>query len=80
MTKEEIANALSTGISLIKYIKLNGEEREAQATRDPLLIPERVGAGAAPRVEDVTTVRYYEPLVNGWRAFLVENLIAIERA
>jgi len=68
-------NALHKGVVEFKYKKKNGEERLAKGT----LNVEVMGESNAPKGTgyDITdsNIRYYDLNSEGWRSFVVENLI-----
>lgn len=82
-SKEELEKMLSTGISKIVFTKLDGTVREMVCTRDTTVMPADMipSTGKAPlnRVKSATTISVYDINEDGWRSFIVENLISIDR-
>jgi len=72
---EDFKKALHNGVVEFKYKKKNGDERVAKGT----LNVEVMGEENSPKGTgyDITdsNIRYYDLNSEGWRSFVVENLI-----
>lgn len=72
---EDFKKALHNGVVEFKYKKKNGDERVAKGT----LNVEAMGEENSPKGTgyDITdsNIRYYDLNSEGWRSFVVENLI-----
>lgn len=80
-TKASLEEALSTNILEVTFIKVDGEHRYMKCTRDGSRIPPEAypilkEEGSKVRVESPDVVRVYDFEVEGWRSFLVPNLIS----
>lgn len=72
---EEFKKALHNGVVEFKYKKKNGEERVAKGTLNVNVMgEENTPKGTGYDIAD-TNIRYYDMNSEGWRSFLVENLI-----
>lgn len=79
--QDELESILSSGLSKVVFYKVDGTIRELVGTRDPSLIPDdQQITGKGKRVKCATTVCVYDVEEDGWRSFLIENLISIEHA
>ena len=71
----EFKNALRKGVIEFKYIKKNGEERTAKGTLNiDIMGSKNAPKGTGYEVTD-TNIRYYDLNSEGWRSFIVDNLI-----
>lgn len=75
---DEFKKALHNGKVQFKYTKKNGEERKALGT----LNLDVMGSDNAPKGTGYETsdsnIRYYDLNSEGWRSFIVDNLIEWE--
>ena len=79
-TQAQLEELLSTGLSRIVFLKVEGSERELVCTRDMGLVPEDMQpSGTLNRMKSATTVAVYDVQEDCWKSFLVENLISIDR-
>lgn len=73
---EDFKKALRNGKVEFTYRKKNGEERTAVGTLNVgIMGEENTPKGTGYEVSD-TNIRYYDLNSNGWRSFIVENLIS----
>lgn len=71
----EFKNALHKGIVEFKYTKKNGEIREAKGTLNTEIMgEENTPKGTGYEITD-SNIRYYDLNSEGWRSFIVDNLI-----
>lgn len=78
-TKADIEELLSHGMHHIVFYKTDGSVREMVCTKDPSLIPDdKQPSGEGRKAKSDTTIPVYSPQDNGWRSFIVENLIKVE--
>ena len=71
----EFKKALHNGKVEFKYTKKNGEERTAIGTLNiDVMGKENAPKGAGYETSD-TSIRYYDLNSEGWRSFIVDNLI-----
>jgi len=71
----EFKKALHNGKVEFKYTKKNGEERIAIGTLNiEVMGSENAPKGTGYEITD-TNVRYYDLNSNGWRSFIIDNLI-----
>lgn len=71
----EFKKALHNGKVEFKYIKKNGEERTALGTLNiDVMGTENAPKGTGYEITD-TNIRYYDLNSEGWRSFIVDNLI-----
>lgn len=74
----EFRKALHERVVEFKYTKKNGEERSARGTLNiEVMGEENVPKGTGYEITD-TNIRYYDLDSNGWRSFIVDNLISWE--
>lgn len=72
---EDFKKALHNGVVEFKYKKKNGEERVAKGTLNVEVMGEaNTPKGTGYDIAD-TNIRYYDLNSEGWRSFLIENLI-----
>lgn len=77
---EDVERALGTGLSRVTFYKVDGDLREMVCTRDPSIIPsDRLPSAGANRPKSSTVIPVYDVHQDGWRSFLLENLVALER-
>lgn len=68
-------NALHKGVVEFSYTKKNGETRKAKGTLNiDIMGEDKAPKGAGYEVSD-STIRYYDLNSEGWRSFVIENLI-----
>lgn len=71
----EFKKALRNGKVEFKYTKKNGDERIAVGTLNiGVMGEENAPKGAGYETSD-TTIRYYDMNSEGWRSFIVDNLL-----
>lgn len=71
----DFKNALRKGVVNFKYKKKNGEIRDAKGTLNvEIMGEENTPKGTGYDIVD-TNIRYYDLNSEGWRSFIVENLI-----
>ena len=71
----DFKNALHKGVVNFKYKKKNGEIRDAKGTLNvEIMGEENTPKGTGYDIVD-TNIRYYDLNSEGWRSFIVENLI-----
>lgn len=71
----EFKKALHNGKVEFKYTKKNGEERTAIGTLNiDIMGSENAPKGTGYEITD-SNIRYYDLNSNGWRSFIVDNLI-----
>lgn len=71
----EFKNALHKGKVKFSYSKKDGSVRDAVGT----LVIDIMGEENAPKggyASPVNTIRYYDLNSNGWRSFIIDNLIS----
>ena len=72
---DKFKKALHKGIVEFKYKKKNGEERTAKGTlNEDIIGKENLPKGTGYEITD-TNIRYYDLNSEGWRSFIVDNLI-----
>lgn len=72
----EFKKALHNGKVEFKYLKKNGEEREALGTLNlEIMGEENAPKGSGVETPD-TTIRYYDLNSEGWRSFIIDNIIS----
>ena len=77
--KATVTTMLSTGAHQICFYKTDGSVRDMTCTKDLDLIPEvDHPSGTGKRSSSDTTVTVYDMEANGWRSFVLENLITID--
>ena len=75
MNIKSFKRALHEGKVEFKYTKKNGEERYAIGTLNiNIMGEENTPKGTGYETSD-TTIRYYDLNSEGWRSFVVDNLI-----
>ena len=75
MNIKSFKRALHEGKVEFKYTKKNGEERSAIGTLNiNIMGEENTPKGTGYETSD-TTIRYYDLNSEGWRSFVVDNLI-----
>jgi len=72
---QNFKNALHKGVVEFKYKKRNGEIRSAKGTLNiDVMGNENAPTGSGYKTSD-DIIRYYDLNSEGWRSFVVENLI-----
>lgn len=71
----EFKKALRNGKVEFKYTKKNGDERTAVGTLNIGVMGEENAPKGAGYVTSDTTIRYYDLNSEGWRSFIVDNLL-----
>ena len=75
MTIEELKEKLHTGVVEFSYKKKDGSIRTAKGTLNAKHIPEEHVPKNTGYEAPVGVQRYYDLNSEGWRSFLVENLV-----
>ena len=76
VTLQEIVDILKDGIHEIEFEKVNGEWRQLHATLDTeLTLKDEIEELDATKVKALAVM---EPMLNEWRSFRLDNLIAID--
>lgn len=76
----EFKKALHDGKVQFKYTKKNGEERDALGTLNfDVMGEDNIPKGKGYETSD-SNIRYYDLNSEGWRSFIVDNLINWEIA
>lgn len=78
MTRDEILDVLRQGTCSLRYKKVDGAKRVAEATLSPELIPEAKMPSNNNATYSDETIRYYDLNVEGWRSFRVENFEQVD--
>jgi|TARA_R110002124_G_scaffold166892_3_gene334268 hypothetical protein len=81
--KEEILSRLKEGISLVSFLKRNGELRTMQCTLDTTLMPphEQVVATKSflnSSTNGVVAIPVWDIEHDGWRSFRIDSIISFE--
>lgn len=80
MNINDLRKALHDGVVTVRFKKVNGDERLMDCTLKLDLIPEAAhpkgGASISEEKRD-TTLRVYDVKAQGWRSFIVENIIEV---
>lgn len=76
--KDELIKTLSSGLSKITFFKVDGSVREMVCTRDVSIIPSDRQESTGTKTF-TSTIPVYDVENDGWRSFIVDNLISIER-
>lgn len=80
MLKDEIIESLRRGTLVVEFNKKNGEFRRMTCTLNSVLIPQdQLPKSEIAVKENDTTVRCFDLEANGWRSFIVENVLKTER-
>lgn len=76
---QELRELLAQRLVKVTFKKVNGDIREMVCTTNSSLIPAEglVTEGKESRKVSENTIRVWEPLVQGWRSFKVENVIEV---
>jgi WYL_2, Sm-like SH3 beta-barrel fold len=77
--KVTVEAQLAVGLSKVSFYKLDGTVREMICTKDMSIIPadRRPTTEGSVRTSDNITV--YDVEADGWRSFILGNLIAIDK-
>jgi hypothetical protein len=78
-TLPQVKQILSKGLSRITFYKLDGTLREMTCTRDTTIIPADQVRTESNRSESSTAVPVYDVENDGWRSFVLENLVSIDQ-
>jgi hypothetical protein len=78
--RNEIVEALRDRSLIVEFNKKNGDFRRMTCTLNSDLIPEdQIPKTTENKVkENDTTVRCFDLDANGWRSFIVENVLKVE--
>lgn len=72
---KDFKNALNEGTVEFKYKKKDGSIRDAKGTLNiDIMGSENAPTGSGYNISD-SNIRYYDLNSNGWRSFLVDNLL-----
>lgn len=79
MTNTEFANLLSTGVTLVKFTKINGDERLMYATRSLELIQASIPDAVELEMpaDDESSVIVFDMDNTAWRRIRPESIISI---
>ena len=82
MEQQELAKRLKAEMRVrevkFKYVKKDGTERNAVGTLNPSIYGEENEPIGISRSVPENQVRYFDIDAQGWRSFLIENLISYE--
>jgi hypothetical protein len=76
--KENLIKLLQTGVSKVKFNKVDGTPAEMDCTLDTKIIP-GIQSDIA-YVDNVDVLRVYSVDRQGWRSFRIANVISIEKS
>ena len=74
---DDVISMLDKSPCRVVFLKLDGTEREMLGTRRADLIPPAINSSTTERKENGELVRLYDLEKEGWRSFLMTNLIEI---
>lgn len=77
--KAVVEAQLAAGLSRVQFYKVDGSIRELVCTRDMTIIPEDRRPTTEGRSKNTTTVTVYDVEEKGWKSFILENLICIDK-
>jgi len=77
---KEFKQALHEGIVEFKYTKKDGSERTARGTLNLEVMGEDNAPVGSERSYSENAVRYYDLNSEGWRSFIVDNLVEWKKA
>ena len=77
--KEDLLKLLGSGLSKISFYKVDGSLREMVCTRDGSIIPADKQESTGSKTF-TSTIPVYDVENDGWRSFIVENLVTIDRS
>ena len=75
MTRKEIINILNLDVQEFKYTKVDGTERVARGTRNPMLIDEYDATPKGTGIEKEGVIAYYDLDKEAWRSFREESFV-----
>lgn len=77
--KQVLQRILSAGIVKVVFTKIDGSERTMLCTKNLNHIPtESHPTGKSHRQERDDLIRVYDTVEQGWRSFIVDNVISYE--
>jgi len=77
MEIQELREQLRSRLVTVTFKKVNGDVREMACTTCAELIPtEQQATEEKQRKISEENIRVWEPAVNGWRSFKIENVIS----
>ena len=78
---KEFKKALHEGEVEFKYTKKDGSERTARGTLNiEVMGEENAPTGTSERTYSDNVIRYYDLNSEGWRSFVIENLVEWTKA
>tara|TARA_R110002096_G_scaffold69149_7_gene166433 strand:- start:36750 stop:37025 length:276 start_codon:yes stop_codon:yes gene_type:complete len=80
MNKTDVVNALMSGLTNVKFTKINGDIRDMTCTLDEIIIGAPLVTESQSKVkaqaEDAPVViRCYDINAEGWRSFRLDNVV-----
>lgn len=78
MNRNEILDQLRQGVCTVNFTKVNGDNRVMECTLRSDLIPEHLLPTRDHNLmeENSDVVRVYDTKAEGWRSFLISNLLS----
>lgn len=75
MNKNEIGTMLKMGIVIVKFTKMNGEDRIMRCTLNPKYLPEQQkDKTVKPNTGKETAIRVWDLDESDWRAFRYDSI------
>lgn len=78
INREAIVEMLREGVVRVKFTKKDGEVRDMKCTLLSSHIPDDKQLKGTAGPIDESVVRVYDIVAEGWRSFLVSNVLSIE--
>lgn len=78
MNRNEMIDALRKGYCMVKFTKVNGEEREMECTLNMEYIPESLTPKGGDTQPNDDVIRVFDVRAAGWRSFRVGNVLSFE--
>ena len=76
--KEAIVKMLREGVVIVKFTKKDGDIRDMKCTLLSSHIPQDKQPKGTTRPIDESVVRVYDVVAEGWRSFVLANVISVE--
>ena len=78
ITRESVVEMLRKGVVNVKFTKKNGEVRDMKCTLIQSSIPQdKQAKGVLGRVDE-SVVRVYDIATDGWRSFVLANVLSVQ--
>lgn len=76
--REDVIQKLQRGVVRVNFTKKDGDTRDMKCTLLSSLIPQEMQPKSDTKKITDSTIRVYDIDAQGWRSFIVENIISVD--